>query len=791
MKQIIYISLIVFLQLGFVIQAQVKKTDANIIGHVVHNGEHIKFANLIIVGTTIGTATDETGHYRLMNLSVGKIKLRAQALGYKPKEESVLLEEDKTIEIKFELEKDVLGMEQVVVTSDRNKVNRNEASTIVNILTPKMFENTQSSTFCDALNYTPGVRTENNCENCGFTQVRMNGMEGPYSQILINSRPIFSGLAGVYGLELIPTNMIEKVEVVRGGGSALYGSNAIAGTINLILKDPIKNSYEVGSSSGMVGVGVNGSGNAAFDNSISFNASLISSDSETGLAVFGFHRNRDEFDANNDSYSEISLLENSTIGGRLFHRFSDKDKLSLDFFNIHEDRRGGDKFENPVHEANIAEAVTHNITTAAANYEQFFRKQDLLSIFASGQYIDRDSYYGAEKSLSDYGNTKDFSYSFGAQYNAEFNNSKLIFGVENNGSWMEDLKLGYPDFDNAIVEDGKIVEIPHTENVVIADQQINTFGGFTQYEIKMNKFKISLGGRFDYYQVKDLQKNGSEKSGNVFSPRINLLYDIQDYLQFRINYSQGYRAPQIFDEDLHIETSGSRQVIHVNDPNLTQETSYSLMASLDFNKQIESTYLSFLVEGFFTKLDNPFVNEFGEPDESGRVVYTRVNAENGAIVQGGNFELNIVPSSEFNIQSGFTIQTSEFEEIHEFDEKRFFRTPNNYGYLSFNWDPSKIFGISASANYTGEMLAAYFGPEIQYPEEGELRETDSFIDLGLKLKYNYILNGASIQLYGGIKNILNSYQNDFDKGIGRDPGYIYGPMNPRTIYLGLRIGNDI
>jgi outer membrane receptor for ferrienterochelin and colicins len=89
-------------------------------------------------------------------------------------------------------------------------------------------------TLSEGLSFSPGLRIENDCQNCGFSQVRMNGMEGPYSQILINSHPIFSGLAGVYGLELIPTNMIERIEVVRGGGSALYGSNAIAGTINII-----------------------------------------------------------------------------------------------------------------------------------------------------------------------------------------------------------------------------------------------------------------------------------------------------------------------------------------------------------------------------------------------------------------------------------------------------------------------------------------------------------------------------------------------------------------------------
>ena len=241
--------------------------------------------------------------------------------------------------------------------NSRNKTNRKESSVIVNTITPKLFATTQSVTLSEGLNFCPGIRIENNCQNCGFSQVRMNGMEGPYSQILINSRPIFSGLAGVYGLELIPSSMIERVEVIRGGGSALYGSNAIAGTINLILKDPINNSYEFGINSGATGVGIDNSGDPALDYSVNFNTSIVSSDNKSGLALFGFYRDREPFDADNDSFSEIASLKNTTIGTRLFHRLDSRSKITVDFFNIKEDRRGGDKHEYPVHEAGIAEAV--------------------------------------------------------------------------------------------------------------------------------------------------------------------------------------------------------------------------------------------------------------------------------------------------------------------------------------------------------------------------------------------------------------------------------------------------
>lgn len=779
---------ILLIALSVVSFAQKKRTDANIYGHVVSNGEHIPFVTISIVGTTIGTTTDETGHYQIVNLPTGKMQIKAQFLGLKPQVKDIEVIAGKSVEIHFDLEKDVLGLEEVVVTGDRNATNRIESSTIVNTLTPKLFTTTQSVTLSESLNFAPGLRMENNCQNCGFTQVRMNGMEGSYSQILINSRPIFSGLAGVYGLELMPANMIERVEVVRGGGSALYGSNAIAGTINLILKDPVNNSYEFSAGTGLVGVGVDGADDPSEDYTVSMNTSIVSHDSKTGLAVYGFYRDRSPFDANDDTFSEISSLNNTTIGSRLFHRFSARSKVALDFFNIKEDRRGGDKHNFVEHEAGIAESLHHDITTGALTYDQFFRENDLWSVYVSGQRVDRDSYYGAEQSLSDYGNTKGFTYTVGSQYNAKFENSNLTFGAENVGEWLKDKKLGYLDVDNASVNGDGEIEIPHTDNTIVADQEKNTLGIFSQYEIDFNRLTVSVGARFDHYSVKD-NDHGGKETGNVFSPRVTLKYDIREYLQARASYSKGYRAPQIFDEDLHIETSGSRQVLHENSDNLEQETSHSYMASLDFNKKIGNTFVGILVEGFYTKLDNPFANEYGDPDADGTVIYTRVNAEEGAVVKGVNMEFNVVPSDKFSAKAGFTIQSSEYEEAQNFGQKEFFRTPESYGYFTLDWKPTKNFGISSTGNYTGSMNVEYFGLNQPNPEEGSFIETDSFFDLGLKFRYNIKLNGAKLQLYTGMKNIFNSYQDDYDTGIERDPGYIYGPLNPRTIYFGIKVGN--
>ncbi|MGC9373666.1 MAG: TonB-dependent receptor [Bacteroidales bacterium] len=765
-----------------------QRTDANIVGHVVDtDGEHIPFATIMLKNTTIGTATDETGHFQLINMPTGKYTVKASSIGYKDVEKDVELTEGNTIELKFILQADVLGLEQVVVTADRNGKRRKDASVIVNTITPKIFNVAQTITLSDGLKFCPGLRMENNCQNCGFTQVRMNGMEGPYSQILINNRPIFSGLAGVYGLELIPSSIVERIEVVRGGGSALYGSNAIAGTINLILKDPVNNSYEASAQSGYTGVGLDGSGKPAFDYSVNLNTSMVSSDGKTGMTLYGFHRDKEHFDANDDGFSELPELNNITLGTRLFHRLGYKNKLYVDFFTINETRRGGDGFDKPYHESQITEAVEHKITSGAVTFDQFLRDEDKLSLYVSGQLVNRDSYYGANYSLKDYGATKDLTYNIGTQYDARFKQSSLISGIEFRGETLDDQKLGYADYDNAQFVGGEWF-VPHVNNTIIADQISNIYGVFSQYDHRFGKFNASVGARFDHYAIEN-KVDGSSSSGNVISPRITLKYDIFNYLQARASYSQGYRAPQIFDEDLHIETSGSRKVIHINDPDLKQETSHSYMASLDFNKLIEHTNVGFLVEGFYTQLKDAFVQDYAMPDENGVVTYTRINADGGAVVQGVNMELNVIPSEDFSFNGGFTFQQSRYEEAQEFGKKEFFRTPNQYGYATIDWDFIKGFSLTATGNYTGSMLVPYFGPTLEKPEDGELRETNPFVDLGAKLSYQYRLNGASMQIFVGIKNMFNSYQDDFDTGDERDPGYIYGPGQPRTIYFGIKIGN--
>lgn len=360
-----YILLLGLLLGGFTAYADStakKETEAILIGHVVdsRSGEHLPFITITVKGTTIGTTTDVSGHYLLGNLPVGRpLTVVAQSVGYKSAERSVTLGAHSTTELNFELEEQAVDVGEVVVEIDRNSVIRKETPSLVNILNSKLFERTNAATLADGLSFQPGVRVEDGCQNCGFAQVRINGLDGHYSQILLDSRPLFSALNGVYGLEQIPANMIERVEVIRGGGSALFGASAIGGTINIITKEPLRDWAEIGHT--LMSVGCSG----AYDNNTTINASLVSNNRKAGIYVYGQNRYRSGYDHDGDGYTELPNLRNQMFGMRSYLRTGDHSKLTLEYHGINEFRRGGNRLDLPAHEANITEQTDHNINGAS------------------------------------------------------------------------------------------------------------------------------------------------------------------------------------------------------------------------------------------------------------------------------------------------------------------------------------------------------------------------------------------------------------------------------------------
>ena len=257
-----------------------------------------------------------------------------------------------------------------------------------------------------------------------------------------------------------------------------------------------------------------------------------------------------------------------------------------------------------------------------------------------------------------------------------------------------------------------------------------------------------------------------------------------------MSYSSGFRAPQAFDEDLHVENVGGNVAMVKLADDLKEERSQSLSASADIYHRFGAFQVNFLVEGFYTKLSDVFALTDGEVVD-GILTRTRHNAA-GARVMGLTLEGKMAYLNKFQLQAGVTLQQSHYSEPHTWNEdapavKKMMRTPNTYGYFTATYTPIKPLSIALSGTYTGSMLVPH-EPVPGFLENPITVNTKDFFDIGLKAAYDFKLyKSVNLQVNAGIQNIFNAYQNDFDKGADRDSGYIYGPSLPRSFFAGVKI----
>lgn len=740
-------------------------TDCNIFGHIVDasTDEHINYATVVIEGTTIGCAADATGHYNINNIPVGDYVIVVSAIGYESMRLTFAAVAGNSTELNFALSESVTMVDEVVVSATRNETNRRETSTVVNVASARLFEGTASATLSEAMSFQSGLRIENTCGNCGAPQLRINGLEGQYSQILLDSRPIFSSLAGVYGLDLMPVAMVERVEVIRGGGSALFGSSAIGGVVNVITKDPVRNTLSLSNTTNIME-------NGTPDINTSLGGAFVSDDYKMGVYIFGQVKNRGGYDRNDDGFTDVTKLRSETAGFRAYYKTSAHSRLTAEYHHIHEYRRGGDKLDEAPHMAMICEQLDHRIDGGGLTFDLFPSMNHHASIYASAQGISRDSYFGTDMNPEAYGNTNDLTLVGGAQYTMRYKAgmpAELTVGLEYNYNSLQDYYIA-------------------TERLL--DQQTTTFGMFAQNEWRSEKFSALIGFRLDKHNL--IRRP-------VFSPRLNVRYNPIEDLGLRASYSSGYRAPQAYNEDLHIDAlNHAVSIIRIAD-DLRPEFSHSFSLSADYYHNFGRLQTNLLVEGFYTILDDVFTLEKIGEDADGNIIKERRNAA-GAHVGGVTAELKLGIPDIFDVQLGYTFQRSRYVEPEQWSDdveaqRRMFRSPDHYGYLTSNFYITEQFKASLFGTYTGPMLVQHNAYSVDIngitEEFGDSEVvTKSFWDMGVKLCYTFHLSDIiNLEVNAGVKNIFDSYQDDIDVGAGRDSAYIYGPTLPRTYFIGVKL----
>lgn len=744
-----------------------------ILGTVTSDGNPVPFSSIYVNGGTDGVSADGDGNYTL-TISAGKVSITAQSQGYRIETTTLNLAEGESKILDFDLRESNEELDQVVVTGTRTEKRRIDSPVIVNLIDSETLQQVVATDLSEGLRFQPGLRVETDCQTCNYTQIRMNGLQGGYSQILINGRSIFSPLTGLYGLQQIPVNMIERIEVVRGGVSALYGSSAIGGTVNVITKIPKQNNYSLS----YMYENIDG---AADQNLINGNATVVSKDYNAGANFFVSNRRKSAYDANGDNFSELPELKGNSFGVNAFYLPTENSKLEMSISSLNEYRYGGEIVEKPAYLANQSEERTHNVLMGSLDYQINFN-EDKSSFIAyyGGQITDRDHYTGIipddeiEKqaffAAPPYGVSEVVTHQGGTQYNHKF--SEFLGGST--------VLTGGLEF----IYDDVFDEIKSYN--YLTDQTTQNFGAFVQNDWDITESINFLSGfRIDKHNLVDKA---------IFSPRLSLLYKLKETTQFRLGWGTGFRAPQAFDTDLHIAFAGGgvSRISLAN--NLFEEKSNSLTASVNYDKATEHFIAGFTFEGFYTHLNDAFYlfplgqDEFGERFEK--------RNGSGATVKGITIEARANFDYVVEIDAGFTFQSSLFDDpVENFEglplKREFLRTPNNYGYATLTYTPIKKLSASANLVYTGTMDILHVAGENTGQTVDEYFKTPSFTELSLRVGYTFDMSKVStgLEIYGGVKNITNSYQDDFDIGKNRDSNYIYGPSAPRSVFVGLKISS--
>ncbi len=740
-------------------------------GMVKDDAGVLAFATISLNNGEYATQSDNKGRFQIDGVSSGTYTLEIRMLSYETLITELTIENQEMMEVSYTLSSAFSVINDVVITGTKTFKRKTDSPVVVNVLTSKTMNEVQACNLSEGLKFQPGLRIETDCQTCNYTQLRMNGLAGGYSQILVNGRPIFSPLTGLYGLEQLPVNMIDKIEVIRGGGSSLYGSSAVGGTVNILTKIPTKNSFDISYTNQLV----NGQ---TPDHQITGNTSLVSKNQKSGISLFVNSRNRGLYDHNGDNFSELPLIENRSVGANAFYLPTENQKIELSVSNLKEHRYGGEIGVEEAHLAAQSEERNTSVWMASLDYQFNFNEGNTSLIsYAALQSTVRDHFTGTQPDEPEelavylenppYGDSDVRTYNVGLQLNHDISSITqgshiLTFGSE-------------------YVFDSVFDEIPSYSYLV--DQTTHNVGAFAQSDWQpAPKWNLLAGVRVDRHNFID---------NLVLSPRASVLYKLRPLSQLRLNYAKGFRAPQAFDADLHIAFAGGGISRVTLDENLDKENSHSLSFSWNYDKPTDDYVIGYTIEGFYTRLENAFITESIGEDDLGEVFLKR-NGQ-GASVQGATVELRANYKRKYQLESGFTLQRSRNVNEVIYVEgipgtRDFARTPNSYGFANLSLRPWDAVSFNVNYVYTGSMIVPHFGGAENQAFD-ELFISDAFHDVSLRGSYTLGLpkTKTKLQFFTGIKNVFNSYQDNFDIGKDRDSDFIFGPASPRTFFIGLKL----
>ena len=743
MKIIIKISCLLFLG-----SASIKGQTNSISGKVSSNGEVLPFVNVYLKKNKQGTSTNENGFFELKNIPNGTYTIVASSIGFKFKSKKITLTGNQKIVKNFNLKVND-ALEEIVISGTLRPVTKSNSPVPVEVYSETFFRKNPTPSVFESLQNVNGVRPQLNCSVCNTGDIHINGLEGSYTFVLIDGMPIVSGLSTVYGLTGIPQALIERVEIVKGPASTLYGSEAVGGIINVITKKPVNAPLL------STDTFISSWGEVNLDVGLRYNAS----EKIQGLLGVNYFNFQNRIDTNNDNFTDLTLQNRISIFNKINIERKSNKVFTIAGRYVYEDRWGGEmNWEKEFRGGNqiYGESIYTNRWETFGTYELPTTENLNFQFSANGHY--QDSFYGET--------------SYDAAQLIGF--GQLIYNKKLGGK--HDLLLGaayrytfYDDNTFATLNENGIHNSPSI---------IHLPGVFAQNEISFSaRKKILLGVRWDYNSV----------HGNIFSPRVNYKWSSRDTSHtIRLSAGNGFRVANIFTED-HAALTGARTVEF--DGALDPETSWN--GNVNYVKKIntESSFITIDASAFYTYFNNRILPDY-ESDPN-KIIYA--NLEGSSVSQGISLNADFLFTNGLAINAGATLMEVS---VTEDGVKRTQLLTEGFSGV---WSISYKFHNNFSIDYTGNI----YGP-MRLPLLGENDPRDEYSpwfsiqNIQLSKKFN-----NSWEIYGGVKNLLNftpaansinSADNPFDEGVNTelnpesafDPSYVYASNQGIRAFAGVR-----
>lgn len=739
--------------------------QTGIIRGTVSSTRPISFATIAVQNSKHGTSTDSAGKYTLEGLTQGKYTLIVSYLGYKTQSKTVNVAAGQNTELNFNLiPAETASLNEVVVTGTMKEVSRLASPVPVEVYSPAFFRKNPTPSVFDALQNVNGVRPQLNCNICNTGDIHINGLEGPYTMILIDGMPIVSGLSSVYGLSGIPNALIERVEIVKGPASSLYGSEAVGGLINIITRKPQNAPAFSGD------LFTTSWGEINTDIGFKFNAGK-SAEVLTGINYFKYGN---RIDNNKDNFTDVTQQDRISLFQKWAFNRKENRQFSIAARYNYEDRWGGDISWNPSYRGGTdryGESIYTKRWELLGSY-QLPVKESITLAFSLNDHAQNSVYgstvYGARQKIA-----------FGQlSWDKKIKNHDLLFGTA----------LRYTLYDDNTPATALLNGVNNADKVWLP-------GAFIQDELAISaKHKLLLGMRYDYNSV----------HGNIFTPRLAYKWILNENNIIRFNAGTGFRVVSLFTEE-HAALTGAREVVVTEE--LKPERSYN--ANLNFIKKIYFDGGSFInvdASAWYTHFNNQIIPDYVK--NANQIIYS--NLDGYAVSRGVSANFDMVFPNGLKIIAGGSLLDVFSKSNNVNDRIRPMLTEKWTGTWAISY---KLEKFNLGLDYTGNI----YGP-MRLPRLGIFDPRSGVSPVWSMQNIQLTYSGMNrIEFYGGVKNILNwtpgrsepfliARSNDpFDKnvevdGSGNviqtpanpyaltfDPGYVYAPNQGIRGFLGLRV----